>query len=87
MPLTSARCAPQIRVRPRYQPERIHGHQLVPQIRCTNGVLLRREGTRVIFRDGTVLRLAAGVTAPVGQGLVRAEIDPALHEVRALVLP
>ena len=58
-----------------------------PPVVYYNGVLLRREGTRVIFRDGTVLRLAAGVTAPVGQGLVRAEIDPTLHEVRALVLP
>jgi hypothetical protein len=34
-----------------------------------------------------VLRLAAGVVPPVEQGLVRAEIDPVLHTVRALVLP
>jgi hypothetical protein len=34
-----------------------------------------------------VLRLAAGVTPPVAQGLVRAELDPALHTVRAVVLP
>jgi hypothetical protein len=58
-----------------------------PPVVYYNGVLLRRDGGRAIFRDGTVLQLAAGVTAPVGQGLVRAELDPALHTVRALVLP
>jgi hypothetical protein len=58
-----------------------------PPVVFYNGVLLRREGPRAIFRDGTVLQLAAGVTAPVEQGLVRAELDPALHTVRALVLP
>jgi hypothetical protein len=52
-----------------------------------NGVLLRLEGDRAIFRDGTVLQLADGVTSPVGTGFVRAELDPSLHRVRALVLP
>lgn len=52
-----------------------------------NGVLLRLEGDRAIFRDGTVLQLADGVTSPVGAGFVRAELDPSLHRVRALVLP
>ena len=63
----------------------VHGG--APPVVYYNGVLLRREGRRAIFRDGTVLQLAAGVTAPVEQGLVRAELDPALHTVRALVLP
>ena len=35
----------------------------------------------------TVLQLADGVTSPVGTGFVRAELDPSLHRVRALVLP
>ena len=52
-----------------------------------NGVLVRLEGDRAIFRDGTVLQLADGVTSPVDQGFVRAELDPALHRARALVLP
>jgi hypothetical protein len=52
-----------------------------------NGVLLRREGRRAIFRDGTVLQLAQGVQPPVDQGLLRAEVDPVLHTVRALVVP
>ena len=58
-----------------------------PPVVYYNGVLLRREGDRAIFRDGTVLQLAAGVSSPVDHGLVRAELDPALHTVRALVLP
>ena len=52
-----------------------------------NGVLVRLDGDRAIFRDGTVLQLADGVTSPVETGFVRAELDPALHRVRALVLP
>jgi hypothetical protein len=52
-----------------------------------NGVLVRLDGDRAIFRDGTVLRLADGVTSPVETGFVRAELDPSLHRVRALVLP
>ncbi len=52
-----------------------------------NGFFLRRDGGRAIFRDGTALRLADGVTVPNGQGLLRAELDPARHEVRALVRP
>ena len=58
-----------------------------PPVVYYNGVLVRLDGDRAIFRDGTVLRLADGVTSPVDQGLVRAELDPALHRVRALVLP
>ena len=52
-----------------------------------NGVLVRLEGDRATFRDGTVLQLADGVTSPVETGFVRAELDPALHRVRAVVLP
>jgi hypothetical protein len=52
-----------------------------------NGVLVKLQGDRAIFRDGTVLQLADGVTSPVETGLVRAELDPALHRVRSLVLP
>ena len=52
-----------------------------------NGYLLRVHDGRVIFRNGTVLRLAKGVKSPVDVGLVRAEIDPARHVVRALVAP
>jgi hypothetical protein len=58
-----------------------------PPVVYYNGVLVRREDARAIFRDGTVLQLAAGVTAPVERGLVRVELDPALHTVRSLVLP
>ncbi len=58
-----------------------------PPVVYYNGVLLRLEGDRAIFRDGTVLRLADGVTSPVETGFVRAELDPALHRVRSLVLP
>jgi len=52
-----------------------------------NGVLVRIDGDRATFRDGTVLQLADGVTSPVESGFVRAELDPAVHRVRALVLP
>lgn len=52
-----------------------------------NGVLVRLDDDRAIFRDGTVLRLADGVTSPVERGLVRAELDPSVHRVRAIVLP
>ena len=58
-----------------------------PPVVFYNGVLLRRDGQQAIFRDGTVLQLATGVTPPVEQGLLRAELDPTLHTVRALVLP
>jgi hypothetical protein len=58
-----------------------------PPVVYYNGVLVRLDGDRAIFRDGTVLQLADGVTSPVDQGFVRAELDPALHRVRALVLP
>ncbi len=52
-----------------------------------NGYLLKVQDGRAIFRNGTVLHLAEGVDSPVPEGLVRAEIDPARHRVRALVLP
>ena len=52
-----------------------------------NGVLVRLNGDRAVFRDGTVLQLADGVTSPVETGFLRAELDPALHRVRSLVLP
>jgi hypothetical protein len=58
-----------------------------PPVVYYNGVLVRLDGDRAIFRDGTVLQFADGVTSPVDQGFVRAELDPALHRVRALVLP
>lgn len=58
-----------------------------PPVVYYNGVLVRVDGDRAIFRDGTVLKLADGVTSPVESGLLRAELDPALHRVRALVLP
>lgn len=51
------------------------------------GKLESVDGGRAVFEDGTVLRLASGVTSPVRQGFVRAEIDPSTHEVRALVVP
>ena len=52
-----------------------------------NGDLLRVEGRRAIFRDGTVLRLGRGVRSPRPSGPLRAEIDPTAHAVRALVIP
>jgi hypothetical protein len=58
-----------------------------PPVVYYNGFLVRLDGDRAIFRDGTVLRLADGVTSPLERGLIRAEIDPSLHRVRALVLP
>lgn len=58
-----------------------------PPVVYYNGVLVRLENDRAIFRDGTVLQLADGVTSPVERGLVRAELDPSLHRVRALVQP
>ena len=58
-----------------------------PPVVYYNGVLVRLEGDRATFRDGTVLQLADGVTSPVGSGQVRAELDPSLHRVRVLVQP
>ncbi len=49
-----------------------------------NGHLLRIANGEAIFRDGTVLKLAAGVRSPVPDGPVRAEIDPRTRTVRAL---
>jgi hypothetical protein len=50
-----------------------------------NGDLLRVDGRRAVFRDGTVLRLGPGVQSPRSPGPLRAEIDPVAHAVRALV--
>ena len=58
-----------------------------PPVVYYNGVLVRLDGDRAVFRDGTVLQLADGVTSPVDHGLVRAELDPALHRVRSIVAP
>jgi hypothetical protein len=52
-----------------------------------NGSLQTVHDGRAIFRNGTVLRLAEGVKSPVDAGLLRAEIDPSRHVVRALVVP
>lgn len=52
-----------------------------------NGYLLKVQDGRAIFRNGTVLRLADDVKSPIETGLLRAEIDPARHRVRALVVP
>jgi hypothetical protein len=58
-----------------------------PPVVYYNGYLLKIEDGRAIFRNGTVLRLADGVKSPTDAGLLRAEIDPASHRVKALVLP
>ena len=60
---------------------------VAPPVVYYNGVLVRLDGDRAIFRDGTVLQLADGVTSPVESGMVRAELDPSLHRVRTLVQP
>jgi len=52
-----------------------------------HGELLRVEGRRAVFRDGTVLRLGPGVRTPRPSGPLRAEIDPTAHAVRTLVVP
>src|SRR5439155_16749512 len=41
-----------------------------PPVVYYNGVPVRRDGSRLIFRDGTVLQLAGGVTVPASPGLV-----------------
>jgi hypothetical protein len=58
-----------------------------PPVVYYNGYLLHVQDGRAIFRNGTVLRLADGVKSPAPEGLLRAEIDPARHRVRALVIP
>jgi hypothetical protein len=40
---------------------------------------------RIEFKDGTVLRLAAGVTAPKGAARLRARIDAGRHQVVELL--
>jgi hypothetical protein len=49
------------------------------------GTVERVTRGRVIFHDGTALRVAPGVTALKGQ-LVRAELDPSTRQVGALVV-
>lgn len=51
------------------------------------GTLVRRSGRTVTFRDGTVLRLAAGVEPPVAKGFLQVQIDPARHLVTSMRLP
>ena len=58
-----------------------------PPVVYYNGYLLKIENGRAIFRNGTVLRLGDGVKSPTDSGLLRAEIDPATHRVKALVIP
>jgi hypothetical protein len=58
-----------------------------PPVVYYNGYLLKIEDGRAIFRNGTVLRLADGLKSPTDPGLIRAEIDPVRHRVRALVIP
>ncbi len=58
-----------------------------PPVVYYNGYLLKIEDGRAIFRNGTVLRRAEGVKSPADTGLLRAEIDPARHRVKALVIP
>jgi hypothetical protein len=50
-----------------------------------NGSLLTVHDGQAIFRNGTVLRLAKGIKTPGDAVLLRAEIDPAHHVVRALI--
>jgi hypothetical protein len=59
-----------------------------PPVVFYSGRLLRTDSQRrLVFRDGTVLRLAGEVTSPVPTGVVRAEIDPAKHDVRRVAVP
>ncbi|MGH8993428.1 MAG: hypothetical protein ACRDZ7_18110 [Acidimicrobiia bacterium] len=58
-----------------------------PPVVFYNGYLLHVDEGQAVFRNGTVLRLADGVKSPGDQGLLRAEIDPARHRVRKLVVP
>jgi hypothetical protein len=58
-----------------------------PPVVYYNGYLLKVDDGRAIFRNGTVLRLAGGVKSPTDAVLLRAEIDPATHRVKALVAP
>ncbi|MBV9256097.1 MAG: hypothetical protein JO054_17820, partial [Actinobacteria bacterium] len=51
------------------------------------GRLVRIDGSRLVFRDGTVLRLGPSVTSPTKSGLVRVEIDPSQHVVRQISIP
>jgi hypothetical protein len=55
-----------------------------PRVYYTGTLVRVDKERRVIFQDGTVLRLAAGVQPPVRRGYVQAEIDAAAHRVRKL---
>lgn len=50
-----------------------------------NGSLQAVQDGRAIFRNGTVLTLAKGIKRPGDAVLLRAEIDPTRHVVRALI--
>jgi hypothetical protein len=52
-----------------------------PPVVFYNGTLVESDDRQVIFRDGTVLTLAAGVDVPAGVTALRAEIDPETDEV------
>ena len=61
---------------------------LHPPVVFYNGRLLRTDASHhLIFRDGTVLRLGAGVTSPVATGFVTADIDPRQHLVLKVTQP
>jgi hypothetical protein len=47
------------------------------------GVFRRVEEGRAVFRDGSTLRVGNGVALPHAGAMVRAEIDPGRHVVRA----
>lgn len=51
------------------------------------GKLVKVDQGRLVFRDGTVLRLGPAVTTPAQSGLVRVEIDPSRHVVRSVAIP
>ncbi|MBV8960593.1 MAG: hypothetical protein JO087_17625 [Actinobacteria bacterium] len=77
----------------------LHGHTMVwigtigapvpqkPPVVFYLGRLVRIDGSRLVFRDGTVLRLGPSVTSPTKSGLVRVEIDPSQHAVRQVSIP
>ncbi len=50
-------------------------------------VQLGLDGNKVAWMAGIGVVVRRSGAPPVAQGMVRAEIDPALHTVRALVLP
>ena len=70
---------------------RVH-NRARPLLADTVAALRARRTAGVALRDDVpwvrlVAELAGGVTVPASPGLVRAELDPALHTVRAVVIP